>query len=73
MRVFYEIGGYDQSIFITEEGVLLEKCTCTCKFGSFYRFSKKNVGKICRHLQQALDEYKYDIENRKTNGLQEEQ
>jgi len=57
MKKFYEIGGYSQWIDI-ETG----KYSCTCKFGSFYGQSKKNKGKLCRHLKQAYDELKYETD-----------
>ena len=61
---FYEIKDYSQMlVFDDNDWLVKEKCSCTCKWGSYYGQSKKNKGKLCRHLQQALDEYQYEIEN----------
>jgi hypothetical protein len=41
--------------------IIPEKTTCTCKKGSFYRFTKKNIllGKWqCFHIKEAIKKYK---------------
>ena len=45
-----------ETILVFINGVLAENSSCTCPYGSFYRFSKKNKEKkwICRHI---LTEY----------------
>jgi hypothetical protein len=37
-----------------------EKCSCSCKFGSFYRFTQKNIiagNWKCIHLIEAIKKY----------------
>ena len=68
IRKFYEVGGYSQILTFIDGELIPEKSSCTCKWGSFYGLSKKNKGKLCRHLQGALDEYQYEIENEVANG-----
>jgi len=38
-----------------ENNPVLEKSLCTCKYSSFYRFTKKNNGKICKHMEFVID------------------
>jgi hypothetical protein len=41
---------------ITKE-LVPDKCSCDCKFGSFYRFTQKNILMkkwMCEHMEQAL-------------------
>jgi predicted nucleic acid-binding Zn finger protein len=53
---------YDVRLVFDDNLVLIpEKCSCECKKGSFYRFTKKNIsmGKWqCRHITEALQKYK---------------
>lgn len=50
---------YDQRIKI--ENKELTDWNCTCKFGSVWRFSKKNMesGATCKHIIEALGLLKY--------------
>jgi hypothetical protein len=51
---------YSVVLFFDRE-LIPEKCSCSCKHGSFYRFTKKNIasGKWkCRHIEAALVKYK---------------
>jgi len=42
--------------------VILEKCSCDCKWGSWFGFSQKNHGKLCRHLREVIETLK-EFEN----------
>jgi hypothetical protein len=59
IRKFYDVVGSKGEaysvILAFEEGKLIEDyCSCTCKFGSFYRWTKKNKGKICKHIKEVM-------------------
>ena len=43
-----------------EDGVLSPKSNCTCKWGSFHRWSKRNQKKrwICRHVLKTYKKIK---------------
>ncbi len=66
-RKFFELGGYEQILTFYDGMLITEKSSCTCKFGSYYGFSEKNKGKICRHLKQAIDENRFEEDNDKQN------
>jgi hypothetical protein len=41
-----------------------EKCSCSCKFGSFYRFTQKNIAAgnwKCKHLIKAIEMLKNNV------------
>lgn len=53
----------DYSVLLAFDGhkkIIPEKSSCSCKWGSFYRFNKKNVdaGKWeCIHIKKAIRKY----------------
>lgn len=52
---------YSVVLCIENEIVIPEKTTCTCKHGSFYRFTQRNLALKkwkCRHLISAIEKYK---------------
>ncbi len=51
MKHWNNINGYSQ--YIDDE---TNEMGCTCPFMSFFVFSKKFKGKICRHLKQFKQE-----------------
>jgi len=54
--------GYSVILNFDELGSIIpEKTTCTCKWGSFYRFTKENIalGKWkCFHIEEAIRKHK---------------
>jgi len=67
---------YSVILFFIEGNLIPEKCSCTCRFGSFYRFTQENKKKNkweCVHIKEAIRRYKNgkpdNIERgKKTNG-----
>jgi len=53
-KAYYEEGEYSQILYITDEGLDYDMCSCTCIYGSFYGRSKKNKGILCKHLKEAI-------------------
>jgi hypothetical protein len=54
----------DYSVILTfDEGKIIpQKTTCTCKHGSFYRFTQTNIasGKWqCSHIKEAIRRYEH--------------
>jgi hypothetical protein len=51
---------YSVHLFFDEKGVLTEKSNCTCKHGSFYRYTQKNIQAKrwkCSHIREALKKH----------------
>jgi len=47
---------YGVIIIVNDDGeVIFDKSLCCCKYGSFYRFTHKNNGKPCKHMQVVID------------------
>lgn len=52
---------YSVTLSFFNKIIIPEKSSCTCKWGSFYRFTKRNIalGKWkCKHIEIALKKYK---------------
>ena len=70
-------GKKEYSVILSFNGKINpEKCSCSCKFGSFYRFTQKNLisgNWKCIHINEAIRKYEsnepdnIEIEGRK-NG-----
>ena len=65
LSFYFELGNrennrYSINIKVDEEGNILYK-NCTCLFGSYYKYSKKNreMNKECRHIKKALEFIKH--------------
>jgi len=44
-------------VFDENEELIPEASSCTCIWGSWYRWRQKNITKMCKHMKQALEEY----------------
>lgn len=54
-------------VFSDDGEFIPEASSCTCIWGSWYRWRKKNITKSCRHIKQALEKY----DNEQTNKFKE--
>lgn len=60
MKKFYTIPSsngkerYKVWVDFDEEGNIRE-WSCTCQFGSVWRFNKKMIGKRCKHFKEVID------------------
>ena len=65
-RIFKEVKNnkgktYSVMITLTDDGeVDLDHSSCTCIFGSWFRFAGywKTKGKLCRHMELCINEIK---------------
>ena len=64
IRYWFEILSKKEtySVWLEYSGKDLLNHSCSCRFGSFEKFSKKNEGKYCRHIKECI---KYKNESSK--------
>jgi hypothetical protein len=64
---------YSVVLNFDDAGVIIpQKTTCTCKHGSFYRFTQTNIASgrwQCAHIKEAIKKYK----NNEPDNIQLEQ
>lgn len=68
-RIMKEIPGekeiHNVFLIFKDDGEFMPlESSCTCIFGSFYGHSKANKGKVCDHVNLALNEYDKEEQKR---------
>lgn len=77
-RVFKDIKGskgnkYGVTLVFTDNWEFMpEESICTCIFGSWARWTKKNKGKFCRHIKQALEDFDNEERNKFMRKMKKE-